>query len=85
MATGGSSVNPGQIRDAIKRGARIFYICFDRKPGKEEETSKKVNRVIEVILAEGVNRVYIATLPDLDVKKRISRLVKERGADALRE
>ena len=86
VATGGSSVNPGQIRDAIKRGARMFTICFDREPGKEEETSKKVNRVIEVILAEGVNRVYIATLPDLDGKKTDpDRMVKEMGADALRE
>jgi hypothetical protein len=65
VATGGSSISSEQIKDAIKRGAKKFTLCFDTEPGKEETTTKNINKAIEIILAEGVNRVYIVTLPDL--------------------
>ncbi len=85
VALGGSSISPEQVRDAIKRGARSFTVCLDLEPGKEEETYKKVNRVIRVILAEGVNRVYTVTLPAIDDKKVDSdRLIKERGIEAFK-
>ena len=85
VATGGSSVNSEQVKDAIKRGAKSFTICLDREPGKEEETVKRVNSVIEVILGEGVNRVYIVTLEDLGgAKTDPDRLIKEKGVEALR-
>jgi DNA primase catalytic core len=86
VATGGSSINPEQIKDAIKRGAKSFTICLDREPGKEEQTDKSINRAIEVILDEEVNRVYTVILPDLgDGKTDPDRLIKEKGADYLRE
>jgi DNA primase catalytic core len=86
VATGGSSINPEQIKDALRRGARSFTICFDREPGKEAETSKKINSAIEVILGEGVNRVYIVTLPDLGGDKTDpDRLIKESGADSFKK
>lgn len=85
VATGGSSVNPEQVKDAKRRGAKKFSICFDTEPGKEEETAKKINSVIEVILAEGVNSVYIVNLPDLGGGKTDpDRLLKESGAEALK-
>ena len=84
VATGGSSVNSEQVKDAIRRGAKSFTICLDREPGKEEETAKRVNSVIEVILGEGVNRVYVVTLEDLGGDKTDpDKLLKDKGVEAL--
>lgn len=86
VATGGNSISSDQVKDAIRRGAKSFTICLDTEPGKEEETAKEVNSAIEVILGEGVNRVYIVTLPDLGGGKTDpDRLIKERGVGAFRE
>ena len=41
VATGGSSIVPEQVKDAIKRGAKSFTLCFDLEPNKEEETAKR--------------------------------------------
>lgn len=83
VSTGGSSVSSDQVRDAIRRGAKSITICFDTEPGKEEETVNKVNRAIEVILYEGVNRVYIVTLPPGEGKTDPDSLIKERGVESL--
>jgi DNA primase catalytic core len=86
VATGGSSISTDQVRDAIKRGAKSFTLCFDTEPGKEEETAKRLNSAIEVILGEGVNRVYIVILPDLgEGKTDPDRLIKESGVGAFKE
>lgn len=86
VATGGSSIASDQVKDAIKRGAKSFTLCFDTEPGKEEETAKRITSAIEVILGEGVNRVYIVTLPDLGGGKTDpDRLIKESGVEAFRE
>ena len=86
VATGGNSIASDQVRDAIRRGAKSFTLCFDTEPGKEEETAKRITSAIEVILGEGVNRVYIVTLPDLGGGKTDpDSLIKERGVEAFRE
>lgn len=86
VATGGKSISPGQIQDAIRRGAKTFTLCFDREPDKEVETAKNINSAIEVILGEGVNRVYIVILPDLGGGKTDpDRLIKESGAEAFKQ
>lgn len=86
VATGGSSISSDQVKDAIRRGAKSFTLCFDTEPGKEEETAKRLTSAIEVILGEGVNRVYIVTLPDLGgAKTDPDRLIKESGVEAFRE
>jgi len=86
VATGGSSISSDQVRDAIRRGAKRFTLCFDREPGKEEATAKSISSAIEVILGEGVNRVYIVTLSDLGGGKTDpDRLIKESGAEAFRD
>ena len=86
VATGGSSIAPEQVKDAIKRGAKSFTLCLDRDPGKEVETFKKINSAIEVILGEGVNRIYIARLPGSgDDKVDPDSLIKESGVEAFRE
>ena len=85
VATGGSSISSDQIKDAIRRGAKSFTLCFDTEP-HQEETAKKINRALEVIQGEGVNRVYIVTLPDTGGwKTDPDSLIKERGIDAFRE
>lgn len=86
VATGGNSIASDQVKDAIRRGAKSFTLCFDKEPNKEEETAKRITSAIEVILGEGVNRVYIVTLPDLGVGKTDpDRLIKESGVEAFRE
>ena len=86
VATGGSSIASEQVKDAIRRGAKSFTLCLDTEPGKEEETAKRITSAIEVILGEGVNRVYIVTLPDLGGGKTDpDRLIKESGVEAFRE
>jgi len=86
VATGGSSISSDQIRDAIKRGAKSFTLCFDTEPGKEETTNNNINSAIEVILGEEVTRVYIVTLPALGgAKTDPDRLIKESGVEAFRE
>ena len=86
VATGGSSISSDQVRDAINKGAKSFSLCLDTEPGKEEETAKRITSAIEVILREGVNRVYIVTLPDLGGGKTDpDRLIKESGVEAFRE
>jgi DNA primase catalytic core len=85
VATGGSSINSDQVKDAIKRGAKSFTLCLDTEPGKEETTIKNINSAIEVILGEGVNRVYIVSLPDLGGGKTDpDRLIKESGVDSFK-
>ena len=86
VATGGSSIASDQVKDAIRRGAKSFTLCFDTEPGKEEETAKRLTSAIDVILGEGVNRVYIVTLPDLGgAKTDPDRIIKESGVEAFRE
>jgi len=86
VAIGGNSISSDQVKDAIRRGAKSFTICLDFEPGKEEETAKRITKAIEVILGEGVNRVYIATLPDLGGGKTDpDRLIRERGVDGFKQ
>jgi DNA primase catalytic core len=86
VATGGSSIAPEQVKDAIKRGAKSFTLCFDKEPNKEDETAKRITSAIEVILGEGVNRIYIVNLPDLGGDKTDpDRLIKESGAESFKQ
>jgi DNA primase catalytic core len=85
VATTSSSIASDQVKDAIQRGAKSFTLCFDREPGKEEETTKRIISAIEVILGEGVNRVYIVTLPDLGGDKTDpDRLIIESGVESFK-
>ena len=82
VALGGANLSPEQIKDAIRRGAKSFTLCLDNdKAGREG-----VLKAIEVILGEGVNRVYIVTLPDLGGGKTDpDRFIKERGVEAFKD
>ena len=86
VATGGSSISSDQVKDAIRRGAKSFTLCFDVEPGKEDETAKRITSAIKVIQGEKVNRIYIVTLPDLGGGKTDpDRLIKDSGVNAFRE
>jgi DNA primase catalytic core len=86
VATGGSSISSDQVRDAIRRGAKSFTLCLDTEPGKEEETASKIEKAIDTILQEGVNRVYIVNLPDLrGGKTDPDSLIKERGVEEFKK
>ena len=82
VATGGSSISPEQIKDAVKRGAKSFTLCFD----KDEAGIKATDKAIDVILAEGVNRVYTVTLPDTaGGKTDVDQLIKDKGVEAFKK
>lgn len=84
VATGGSSINAEQVKDAIKRGAKSFTLCFDTEPDKD--TDKGIASAIEVIKGEGVNKVYIVNLPDLGGGKTDpDKLIKEKGVEAFKQ
>jgi len=82
VALGGAKLTQEQVRDAIRKGAKSFTLCLDT----DEAGKKGIDQAIEVILGEGVNRVYIVTLPDLGGGKTDpDSLIKERGIEAFRE
>jgi DNA primase catalytic core len=86
VATGGSSVSPEQIKDSILRGVKKFTICFDREPDNALESNKKINKVIDTIIAEGMTKIYIATLPDIDEDKvDPDSLIASKGIDAFKD
>ena len=50
-----------QIQDAIRRGAKSFTICLDG----DGAGADGVQRGIDLILEQGVDRIYIVTLPEI--------------------
>jgi DNA primase len=83
VSIGGSSINSNQIKDAIKRGAKRFTICFDSEPLQNQELVKKVNRAIEVIRGEQVNNVYLVTLPNNSkIKVDPDSFIRTNGIEA---
>ena len=85
VATGGRSINALQVRDAIRKGVKSFTLCLDNDPGKEEETRKAINRAIDTILNEGVNKIYVVTLEPGEAKIDPDTLIKEQGVEAFKE
>ena len=81
VSTGGNSIASEQIKDSIKRGAKSFTICLDREANKEEDTAKKTISAIDILLKEGVSRVYVAELPDTGGDKTDpDKLIKANGS-----
>ena len=86
VATGGSSISTEQVKDAIKRGAKSFTLCFDNEPSKKEETNKRLITAIEIILETGINKIYVATLPEINAHKiDVDSLIKEKGVEIFKE
>ena len=82
VALGGVNLSTEQIRHAISKGAKKFTLCLDRDKAGAENTLK----AIDLIVAEGISRVYVATLPEIPgTKTDPDSLIKERGVEALKE
>lgn len=82
VALGGAKITSEQVRDAKRRGAKSFTLCLDT----DEAGKEGIIQSIRTILAEGVNRVYIVTLPDMGgVKTDPDSLIKEKGIQAFKD
>lgn len=82
VGLGGAQISVDQVRDAIKRGAKSITLCLDT----DEAGKKGTLQAIEVILGEGVNKVYIVNLPDLGGGKTDpDSFIKENGVGAFKE
>lgn len=85
VALAGSFVSPEQITGARLKGAKKFTICLDQEPEKAPETADRITRIINLILEQGTNRIYIAKLPDLEGGKvDPDSLIRERGINAFK-
>jgi DNA primase catalytic core len=82
VALGGAKISPDQVKDAITKGAKSFTLCLDNdQAGKEG-----ILQAIEIIQGEGVNKVYIVTLPSIENQKTDpDSYIKEKGVEAFRE
>lgn len=85
VATGGNSISSSQIRDAINKGAKKFTLCFDTELNKDQSTVNLINRVIQIIQEEGVNKVYIATLPINGKKTDPDTFIKNNGIESFKK
>ena len=82
VGLGGVNITTEQVKDAIKRGAKSFTLCLDNDKAGIDATEK----AIEVILAEGVNRIYIVILPEIDgVKTDPDSLIKKSGVETFKK
>jgi DNA primase catalytic core len=85
VATGGSNISTEQIKDALKRGAKRFTLCFDKETLKEDDTIRNIKRAIEIILPLS-SKIFIAVLPDLGgTKTDPDRLIKESGVERFKD
>ena len=86
VATGGHPISHEQIRDAVRLGAKSFTLCFDFISHERAKTSNRIEAAIRVILKEGINRVYIANIPEYGgYKSDPNRVIKGPGIERLEE
>jgi len=82
VALGGVNLSKEQIQHAISKGAKKFTLCLDRDKAGAENTLK----AIDLIVAEGISRVYVAILPEIPgTKTDPDSLIKELGVEALKD
>jgi len=78
VALGKNRLSVEMVRDAIKKGAKSFTLCLDGDiAGKDGAVG-----AIDIILGEGVNRVYLVTLPE---GSDPDSLITEQGVEAFRD
>ena len=81
VALGGSSLNSIRIQDALQRGAKSFTLCLDNDNAGAGGTEK----AIDLLLKEGVNKIYVVTLEPGEAKIDPDTLIKEQGVEAFKE
>jgi DNA primase catalytic core len=82
VGLGGAKFSREQVTHAVKKGAKSFTLCLDTdKAGLEA-----ISPAIEIIRGEGIDRVYIATLPGTKEEKvDPDKFILEKGVEAFRE
>lgn len=82
VGLGGARLTADQVQDAISRGARSFTICLDGDGAGAEG----VRRGIDLILEQGVDRIYTVTLPELEdgVKADPDSLIRAQGVESFK-
>jgi DNA primase len=87
VAVGTNKISKEMVVEAVGAGYTSFTLCYDNDKGKD--ISKQIIKDIQNIQINSkykVNRVNIASLPELDGDKvDPDRLIKEKGIDALKE
>ena len=78
-----SGISEQKIQGAIKNGAESFTICFDNDNGKDY--SEKINKAINFILKQNINKIYIAKLPLIGEKTDPDSYIKSEGIDAFKD
>jgi DNA primase catalytic core len=81
VALGGAKLTTDQVKDAVRRGVRSFTLCLDT----DEAGREGILQSIELILNEGVQRIYVTTLSTGDTKTDPDSLIKEKGAAAFKQ
>jgi DNA primase len=82
VALGGTSLNSSQIKQAVKHGAIKITLCFDR----DEAGYKATKKVIQTLLKENYNKIFIAELPVIGGKKSDpDSYIIEKGIDSFNE
>ncbi|MFV0180297.1 hypothetical protein OBK28_12090 [Empedobacter falsenii] len=80
VAIGGNNVSPEQVQDALKKGYKRFTICLDYVNGEDEETLKRINGIVNILLDEGIESIYIADLTDASkIKVDADSFIKDKG------
>lgn len=82
VGLGAARLTAEQIQDAIRRGAKSFTICLDG----DGAGADGVQRGIDLILEQGVDRIYIVTLPEIEdgVKSDPDSLIKTQGVESFK-
>lgn len=80
VALGGVSISPKGIQDALKKGAKSFTLCLDN----DEAGAAGVEKTVEALLKEGVNRIYIATLEGTS-KLDVDDVIRDKGVEAFKK
>lgn len=80
VALGGVSLGSDAIRDALNKGAKSFTLCLDN----DEAGATGVERSIEALLKEGVNRIYVVALEGAN-KLDVDDVIRERGVEAFKK
>lgn len=80
VALGGVSISPKGIQDALRKGAKSFTLCLDN----DEAGTTGVEKTVEALLKEGVNRIYIATLKGAS-KLDVDDVIRDKGIEAFKK
>lgn len=82
VALGGTNISGDQVKDAIRRGAKKFTLCLDN----DKAGASAILKAINTILAEGIIRIYVATLPASEGEKMDpDKYIIQHGAESFKQ